>query len=77
MDFFFSGSVDQCAVGMIEKGAGIHVNPGGMMVTWFGYHCKREGLSSNPGVTLVFFSASCDIQTLYVEEQAESPQETK
>jgi hypothetical protein len=51
---FFSGSVDQCAVGMIEKGAGIHVNPGGMMVTWFGYHCKREGLSSNPGVTLFF-----------------------
>jgi hypothetical protein len=37
---FFSGSVDQCAVGMIEKRAGIHVNPGGMMVTWFGYHCK-------------------------------------
>ena len=40
---------------MIEKGAGIHVNLGGMMVTWFGYHCKREGLSSNPGVTINFF----------------------
>ncbi len=52
---FFSGSVDQCALGMIEKGAGIHVNPGGMMVTWFDYHCKREGLGSNPGVTLNFF----------------------
>ena len=47
--------MDQCAVGIIEKGAGIHVNPGGMMVTWFGYHCKREDLSSNPGVTLNFF----------------------
>jgi hypothetical protein len=52
---FFSGSVDQCAAGMIEKGAGNHVNPGGMMVTWFGYHCKREGQSSNPGATLNFF----------------------
>jgi hypothetical protein len=36
---FFSGSVDQCAVQMIEKGACIYVNLGGMMVTGFGYHC--------------------------------------
>ena len=51
---FFSGSVDQCAVEMIEKRAGIHVNPGGMMVNLFDYHCKREDLSSNPGVPFFF-----------------------
>ena len=57
MDFFSSGSVGQSAVGIIEKGADIYVNLSGMMVTGFIHHCKREGLSSNPGVTLVFFSA--------------------
>jgi hypothetical protein len=51
----FSGSVDQFAVQIIEKGADIYVNLGGMMVTGFIHHCKQEGLSSNPGVTLVFF----------------------
>jgi hypothetical protein len=25
------------------------------MVTGFIHHCKREGLGSNPGVTLIFF----------------------
>jgi hypothetical protein len=54
-EFFLLGSVDQCAVGMIEKRADIHVNPGGKMVTLFGYHCKQEGLGSNPGVTVNFF----------------------
>jgi hypothetical protein len=53
--FSFSCSVDQSGVGIIEKGADIYVNRGGMMVTGFTLHCKREGLSSNPGVTLVFF----------------------
>jgi hypothetical protein len=52
---FSSGSVVQCAVRMIEKGAGVYVNLGGMMVTGFGYHCKQEGLGSNPGMTLFFF----------------------
>jgi hypothetical protein len=52
---FFSGSVDQSAVQIIDKGADIYVNIGGMMVTGFIHHCKREGLSSNPGVTPVFF----------------------
>jgi hypothetical protein len=54
--FFFSGSVDQCAVVMIEKWSGIYVNLGGMMVTGFGYHCEQDSLSSNPGVILVTFS---------------------
>ena len=56
--FFSSGSVGQSAVGIIEKGADIYVNRGGMMVTGFILHCKREGLSSNPGVTMVFFFLS-------------------
>ena len=53
----FSGSVDQSAVQIIEKGADIYVNCSGMMVTGFIHHCRREGLSSSPGVTLVFFPA--------------------
>ena len=51
----FSASVDQSAVGIHDMGADIYVNIGGMMVTGFIHHCKREGLSSNPGVTPVFF----------------------
>ncbi len=47
--------MEQSAVGIIEKGADMYVNRGGMMVTGFIHHCKQEGLSSNPGVTLVFF----------------------
>jgi hypothetical protein len=54
---FFSGSVDQSAVGIIDMGADIYVNLGGTMVTGFIHHCVREGLSSNPGVPLVFFSS--------------------
>jgi hypothetical protein len=54
---FFSGPVDQSAVQIIEKGADIYVNRSGMMVTGFIRHCRREGLSSSPGVTLVFFSS--------------------
>jgi hypothetical protein len=52
---FFQVHADQCAVEMIEKGAGIYVNLTGMMVTGFGYHYKQEGLSSNPVVTPDFF----------------------
>jgi hypothetical protein len=37
---YFSGSVDQSAVQMIEKRADIYVNLGGMMVTGFGHDCK-------------------------------------
>ena len=54
MDFFL-GSVDQSAVVIMGKGADIYVYRSGMMVTGFIHHCKPEGLSSNPGVTLVFF----------------------
>jgi hypothetical protein len=63
---FFSGSVDQSAVGIIEGGADIYVNLGGMMVTGFIHHCKPEGLSSNPGVTLVFFFQPHVVSKLYV-----------
>jgi hypothetical protein len=54
--FFFQVHADQCAVGMIEKGAGIHVNFGGMILTRFDHQCEGQGLSSNPVVTLFFFS---------------------
>jgi hypothetical protein len=63
MDFFFPGSVNQSAVGIIEKGADTYVNRGGMMVIGFIHHCKREGLSSNPGLTLVFFFLQPNIHT--------------
>jgi hypothetical protein len=47
--------VDQSAVVIMGKGADIYVYRSGMMVTGFIHHCKPEGLSSNPGVTQVFF----------------------
>jgi hypothetical protein len=40
---FFSGSVDQSAVGIHDMGADIYVNLGGMMVTGFIHHWKGEG----------------------------------